>query len=279
MRHRKLISIFRRAFSEWQRDDASLLAAALAYYGLFSFVPLMMLALIILNSLFTHGILDGRVVSISQEFLGSQMPDGALELMKTASALAASFSFTIFSLGLLLFGAAGLFVNTKRALSIIWRVPDDPMPLKDTAVSYLRSYLLMAMIAFLLLVTSVFTALILPAAKHIEEMLPVHLGLLRLLTQMLSFLFVTAFFASIYKTLAGVRLSWMGVLPGSALAALLFLAGNLAIEFYVGLVNVGSAFGAAGSLVIFLVWIYYSSQIFLFGAEVVKVQSLPAPPE
>ena len=105
---------------------------------------------------------------------------------------------------------------------------------------------------------------------QIEKLLPVHL--LSLLTIIVSFSFVTLLFAATYKTLAGVRLAWHDVLPGSALAALLFALGNIFIEAYVEIVDLGSAYGAAGSLVVFLVWIYYSAQIFLFGAEWVKVQ-------
>ncbi|MCX6678664.1 MAG: YihY/virulence factor BrkB family protein [Methanothrix sp.] len=264
--------LLREAFLEWLKDDASLLAAALAYYGLFSFVPLLILTLIFINSLFQHGFLDGQVVALSQDLVGQQMPRVAGELIDRASDQAASYPFTLLSVGLLLFGAAGLFVHTKKAFHIIWKIPDNVVPLMDTVVSYLRSYLLIALVAFLLLATSIFTALLLPAGKQIEEFLPIHLGLLRFLTFLVSLSFVTLLFAATYKTLIDVKLQWREVLPGSALAALLFAAGNFCIEVYVSIVNVGSAYGAAGSLVIFLFWIYYSAQIFLFGAEVIKVQ-------
>ena len=272
MRSDQVIAFFKQAISEWLKDDASLLAAALAYYGLFSFVPLLILSLIFINSLFSYGFLDSQVVATSQDLVGQQMPEVAGELIDQAGDRAASFSFTLMSLGLLLFGAAGLFVQTKRAFGIIWKIPDNAVPLLDTVISYLRSYLLVALVAFMLLVTSLFSALLMPAAKQIEAFMPIHLGLLRLLTFVVSFLFVTFLFAATYKTLIAVKLRWREVLPGSALAALLLAAGNFCIEAYVGLVNIGSAYGAAGSLVVFLVWIYYSSQIFLFGAELIKVQ-------
>ena len=272
LRSDQVIAFFKQAISEWFKDDASLLAAALAYYGLFSFVPLLILSLIFINSLFSYGFLDSQVVATSQDLVGQQMPEVAGELIDQAGDRAASFSFTLMSLGLLLFGAAGLFVQTKRAFGIIWKISDNAVPLLDTVISYLRSYLLVALVAFMLLVTSLFSALLMPAAKQIEEFMPIHLGLLRLLTFVVSFLFVTFLFAATYKTLIAVKLRWREVLPGSALAALLLAAGNFCIEAYVGLVNIGSAYGAAGSLVVFLVWIYYSAQIFLFGAELIKVQ-------
>ena len=221
-----IIRILKESLSEWLKDDASLLAAALAYYGLFSFVPLLILSLIFINSLFSYGFLDSQVVSTSQDLVDQQMPEVAGELIDRAGDQAASFSFTLMSLGLLLFGAAGLFVQTKRALGIIWKIPDNAAPLLDTVISYLRSYLLVALVAFMLLVLSLFSALIMPAAKQIEEFMPIHLGLLRLLTFVASFLFVTFLFAATYKTLIAVKLLWREVLPGAALAALLLAAGN-----------------------------------------------------
>jgi len=124
----------------------------------------------------------------------------------------------------------------------------------------------------MLLLSSFVTAVLLPVGKQIEEQLPVHLGLLRGITFLISFLFITLLFAVTYKTLSDVALGWMDVLTGSAVTALLLAVGNFVIEIYVSLIDLGSAYGAAGSLVVFLFWIYYSAQIFLFGAELIKVQ-------
>ena len=129
-------------------------------------------------------------------------------------------------------------MQTKKAFHIIWKLPDNDTPFLDTVVSYLRSYLLIGLVAFLLLVTPVFSALLIPAVLQIEMLLPVHL--ISLLTFVVSFSFVTLLFAATYKTLAGVRLSWSDVLPGSALAALLFAIGNFCIEAYVKFANIGS---------------------------------------
>jgi membrane protein len=222
--------------------------------------------------LFQQGFLDSQVVATSQDLVGQQMPEVADDLIDRASDQASSFSFTLLNIVLLVFAAAGLFVHTRRAFRLIWKIPDRVVPLMDTIITYLHSYLLIALVAFLLLITSIFTVILLPVGKQIEEALPIHLGLLRILTFLVSFSFVSLLFAASYKTLIEVKLMWREVLPGSALAALLFAAGNFCIEAYVGIVDVGSAYGAAGSLVIFLFWIYYSAQIFLFGAEVIKVQ-------
>ena len=271
MRHWKFPEILREAISEWMKDDASLLAAALAYFGLFSFVPLLIIILIIINFLFMQGFLGGDIAQQAQHFAGQQAPRVAGEMIERATDQATSFRFTLLSVLLLILGAAGLFVQTKRAFHIIWRLPEEKIPFLDLILSYLRSFLLIALVAFLLLTTSIFTALLLPVGWQIEDLLPVHFGLLRLITNLLSFIFVTLLFAITYRTLIEVELEWGDVLTGSALAALLFTIGNFFIEIYAGIVDIGSAFGAAGSLVVFLFWIYYSAQIFLFGAEVIKV--------
>ena len=271
--------LLREALSEWIKDDASLLAAALAYYGLFSFVPLIILILTFINSLYSHGYLDGQTAEQSLDMVGQQMPSGTDVLIDQASDRAASFGFTVISLFVLLFGAAGLLVQTKRAFNIIWNRPENGRPLMETALSYFHSYLLIGLAAFLLLATSLANTILLSLARLIEEHLPVQLELLRLVTFLVSFLFVTILFAATYKTLIEVHLSWHEVIPGSALASLLFALGNLCIEAYVGLVDIASAYGAAGSLVAFLLWIYYSAQIFIFGAEVVNVQRRSSSPD
>jgi membrane protein len=265
--------IIKRAFLEWLRDDASLLAAALAYYGLFSFVPLFIIVLIFINSFILQGFLSGEMAQKAHDLAGSQAPPLASEMIDRAWDQASSFSFTLLSAGILLLAAAGLFVQTKRALRLIWRLPEKKIPLLDMILSYLRSFLLIAIVAFLLLATTVFTAVLLPLGQRIEELLPLHLGLLRLVTFFISLAFVTLLFAIIYRTLIDVKLEWRQVLPGSLLAALLVGLGNILIEIYVEFADIGSAYGAAGSLVIFLFWIYYAAQIFLFGAELIKVQT------
>ncbi len=267
-----LPDLFREAFKEWNKDDASLLAAALAYYGLFSLVPLLVILMIILNALFGYGLLGGSSLSQAQDLAGRQMPGHIGDIVNRAGDQAASYRFTLLSFLVLVLGAAGLFVQTKRAFRIIW----SQETVKETLVlgtvrSYLRSFLLIPLVAFLLLASAVVTAILLPLSRYIEDLLPVHLELLRLVTFLTSFLFVTLLFAVTYKTLSEVGLSWRDVLPGSTVTAILFVIGNFVIAVYVSISDISSAHGAAGSIVVFLFWIYYSAQIFLFGAELIKV--------
>lgn len=268
--------IFQEAFVEWRRDHASLLAAALAYYGLFSLAPLLIIILISINSLF-HQSEQGRAIAEQvQDIAGQQAPPVVGELIDQIGEQAASFNLTVLSLLILILSATGLFVQTKIAFRIIW-----PLQTKTEAVlasrlrsylmSYVLSFLLIAFISILLLASSVVTAFLMPFGKIIEDLLPIHFGLLRLITLTISLLIVTILFAVVYKTLFDVQLDWSDVISGSAMAAVFLAIGNFLIEIFVSIVNIGSLYGAAGSLLIFLFWVYYSAQIFLFGAEFIKV--------
>lgn len=276
LRMRIFLDIFQEAFSEWRRDHAALLAAALAYYGLFSLAPLLILIILSINSLF-HQSEQGRAIAEQvQDMAGQQAPPVVGELIDQIGKQAASFNLTVLSFLILIVGATGLFVQTKTAFRIIWPLKTKPEAvlasrLRSYLMSYILSFLLIAFVAILLLASSVVTAFLMPFGKIIEDLLPIQFGLLRLVTLTISLLIVTILFTVVYKTLFDVKLGWMDVISGSAMAALFLAIGNFLIEVFVSIVNIGSFYGAAGSLLIFLFWIYYSAQIFLFGAEFIKV--------
>lgn len=281
---RIFLNTFREAFEEWSRDHAALLAAALAYYGLFSIAPLLIIILISINYLFQQGDLGSSMADQVQDLAGQQAPPVVGEVIDQIGNQAASLNLTVLSFLVLLLGAAGLFVQTKTAFRIIWplqmktepsaKLSMEPMivgQLRYYLMSYGLSFLLITFVAFLLLTSSLVTAFLLPFGGMIEDLLPFRFGLLRLVTLSISLLLVTVLFAVTYKTLFDVKLSWRDVLSGSAIAAIFLAIGNFFIEIYVSIVNIGSAYGAAGSLLVFLFWTYYCAQIFLFGAEFIKV--------
>lgn len=277
MRVRIFLDIFQEAFVEWGRDHATLLAAALAYYGFFALAPLMIIILILINSLFHQSEQGQAIAQQVQDLAGQQAPPVVGELIDQIGKQAASFNLTILSFLVLILGATGLFVQTKTAFRIIWPLQTKAEAvlasrLRSYLMSYVISFLLITFVAILLLASSVVTAFLLPFGRIIEDLLPIQFGLLRLVTISISLLIVTMLFAVVYKTLFdNVQLGWRDILPGSAIAALFLAIGNFFIEIFVSIVNIGSFYGAAGSLLIFLFWIYYSAQIFLFGAEFIKV--------
>lgn len=283
--HAKIfLTTFQEAFEEWWRDHAALLAAALAYYGLFSIAPLLIIILISINYLFSQSEQGRMMADQVQDLAGQQAPPVVGDIVDQIGSQATSFNLTIFSFLVLLLGAAGLFVQAKTAFRIIWPLQTKTEAtaesmteavlvgqLRSYLMSYFLSFLLITFVAFLLLTSSLVTAFLLPLGSMVEDLLPFRVGVLRLVTLSISLLLVTVLFAVTYKTLFDVDLFWRDVLPGSAIAAIFLAIGNFIIEIYVSIVNIGSAYGAAGSLLVFLFWIYYCAQIFLFGAEFIKV--------
>ncbi len=279
MRMRIFQDIFQEAFAEWVRDHPTLLAAALAYYGLFSLAPLMIIILTSIDFLFSQSEQGRMMVQQVQDTVGQQAPPVVEEIIDQFGNQAASFKLTLISFIFLLLGAAGLFVHTKAAFRIIWPLqtkakkrPAFAGRLESFLMTYVISFLMITFVGALLLASSIVTAFLLPFGKIVEVLLPIQFGLLRLVTLSISLLLVTALFAVTYKTLFDVQLGWREILPGSTIAAIFLAIGNYLIEIYVSIINMDSVYGAAGSLLIFLIWVYFSAQIFLFGAEFIKVQ-------
>jgi membrane protein len=272
MDFKNAIRILEDIFHEWDRDNVPIYAAAIAYYALFSLVPLLILFLLFINMLFRSEPMGQEIVAQVQRLTGLQDAQFLGDLIEQAAERASSFKFTFFSCLLLLFGATGLFVHTKRALRSIWHLEGRIEPtLLAAARSYLLSILLIALVGFSLLLLASLTAIVLPLAGMIEQHLPLQLGLLKILTYLFSFFTVALLFAVTYLALSEGKLAWQDVISGSLAAALLFAIGNFLVETYVSAVDIASAYGAAASLVIFLLWVYCSAQIFLFGAELIKV--------
>jgi membrane protein len=266
------IQILKDIFHQWDGDNVPIFAAAIAYYALFSLVPLLILFLLFINMLFRSEPMGQEIVAQAQRMTGLQDAQFLGEIIEQAAERASSFKFTFFSFLLLLFGATGLFVHTKRALQSIWGLEARIEPtLLAAARSYLLSILLIAMVGFSLFLLSSITTIILPLAGMVEQHLPLQLGLLKILTYLLSFSTVAFLFTVTYLALSEGKLAWRDVIPGAIAASLLFAIGNFLVETYVSAVDIASAYGAAASLVIFLLWVYCSAQIFLFGAELIKV--------
>jgi membrane protein len=276
MDFKRVVRILEEIIHLWDRDNVPLYAAAIAYYALFSLVPLLILFLLFINMTFRSEPMGEQIVAQVQRTTGLQDAQFLGEMIEQAAERASSFKFTFFSFLLLLFGATGLFVHTKRALQSIWQLEPRIEPtLLAAARSYLLSILLIALVGFSLTLLSSITAIVLPLAGMIEQHLPLQLGLLKILTYLISFSTIALLFAVTYLALSEGKLAWRDVIPGSLAAALLFAIGNLLVETYVSAVDIASAYGAAASLVIFLLWVYCSAQIFLFGAELIKVTKFP----
>ena len=265
----------KESFGEWNKDNASLLAAGLAYYSLFSISPLVIMLVVLVGIILGPQASQGDIVEAMSGFVGPQVAAMIEDAIRNVSNPASSLTATVIAFALIFFGATGLFLQTKRGLGIIFGAGNKDGVVVGTIKSYVKSFLLIAVVGFLLLLAGIMTAVLSSTGRYMKpymnQFLPFDVGLLQIINLVVFLVFVTILFAFTYKTLSGVKLFWRDVLPGAALAALLFAAGNILLQLYVENIAVGSVYGAASTLVVALFWIYYSAQIFFFGAEFVKV--------
>jgi membrane protein len=269
--------VLKEAGTAWWDDKAPRMGAALAYYSVFSLAPLLLIAIGIAGLVFGEQAAQGEILGQIKDTVGVTAAGAIEDVLKSAAGQTGTLA-TVVGLAVLLFGASGVFVELQDALNTIWKVVPKPgLGVWDTVRSRLLSFAVVLGTGFLLLVSLVLSAgleALSGALRPLTEHLPGEAWLWRLLNFGLAFVVITVLFAMIYKILPDAEIGWRDVWTGAALAALLFAVGKYAIGLYLGRGGVASAFGAAGSLVVVLVWVYYSAQILLFGAEFTRAHSL-----
>jgi membrane protein len=249
-------------------DEALTRGASVAYFSIFSIAPLIVLAIAVAGAVFGDEAASGAVVSQLRGLLGDDGAQAVQAMIEKAQDEQSGTLAGLLSIGTLLFAASGTFGALQSALNAVWKTETpDSGGLSALVRAKLAAIGLVAATAFLLLVSLVASAGISAVGTWITGALPGGEVLLHAIELGVSFILLTALFAAIYKVLPDRRLTWHDVLIGAAATASLFMIGKLAIGLYLGHAAVGSAFGAAGSLVVVLVWVYYSSLIFLLGAE------------
>jgi membrane protein len=256
------------AAASWVDDHAQSMGAALAYYTMFSIAPLLLIVISIAGLLFGVEAARGEIAGQLEAMMGQQGAEAVQGLLKSVSEPSESLSATLIGGVLLLIGATTVFGELQSALDRIWRAPKRHI---GGVWSMLRARLLsfgMIMgIGFLLMVSLVASAALAAMGKWWGLMFADWALLANALNLIVSFGFTTTVFAMIYKIMPYASVAWSDVWIGAAVTSLLFTIGKFLIGLYIGQSGVSSAFGAAGSLVMVLVWVYYSAQIFLMGAE------------
>jgi len=252
----------------WQRDYAASMGAALSYYTIFSIAPLLVIVIAIAGLAFGEKAASGAIFEQMRGMVGDSGANAIQGLVASASRPATSIFAAVTGLVTLVLGATTVLGELQTALDRIWRAP--PPQQKgwwQLLRSRVLSFSMILVIGFLLLVSLVLSAAIVAIGDWWGPWFGRMRWLLEALNFVVSFIVVTALFAMIYKMLPRVRIAWRDVWIGAAVTALLFTAGKFLIGLYIGKSGVSSGFGAAGSVVVLLVWVYYSAQIFLLGAE------------
>jgi membrane protein len=261
--------LIRKSVTAWLDDYAPSMGAALAYYTLFSLAPLLIIAIAVAGLVFGQDAARGEIVAQIQGLIGREGAIAVQGLLKSASAPAQDILATAVSIVTLVIGATTVFAELQSDLDRIWRVP---APARVNGIwSFVRSRLLsfglVLGLGFLLLVSLVVSAAIAAFGKWSYGFFEGRAAYLHTLNFGISFAITTALFALIFKLMPRASIAWRDVWVGAGVTSLLFEIGKLLIGLYLGTTSVASGFGAAGSLVVLLLWVYFSAQVFLLGAE------------
>jgi membrane protein len=273
---KELLELLKETVSEWLSDKAPRLGASLAFYTLLSLAPLLIVIVAVASLVYGQEAARGQLVWQIQDLVG---PDGAKAiqgLIQDAYRPGTGMVASLLGLLTLAFGASSVVVELRDALNTIWHVAPDPRNTGFASIFRLAkerfySFGLILGVGFLLLVSLVLNAWIAAMGSFFGSFLPTPELLLHIATFFFSFFVITFLFAAIYKLLPDVHLRWSDVVIGSSVTSLLFTIGKQLIGLYLGKASFGSTYGAAGSLVIVLVWVYYSAMLFFLGAEFTKV--------
>ncbi len=264
--------VLKQTSSEWLDDHAARLGAALAFYSVLSLAPLLVIVLAIAALVFGEEAARGQLVAQIEDMVGTEGARAIQEIIAHAQKPEAGILATVLGVVTLLFGAAGVFGQLQDALNTIWEIQSKPgRGIWGFLKARFFSFAMVLGTGFLLLVSLVLSAALAALGKYMTDALPGLGPVWQVVNFGVSFGVITLLFALIFKVVPDVIIAWKDVWVGAALTALLFTLGKFLLGLYLGRSSVGSAYGAAGSLVVLVVWIYYSAQILFFGAEFTQV--------
>jgi membrane protein len=273
------ISLLKQTFSEWLDDKVPQLGAALAYYTVFSLAPLVLLLLAIVGFVFRNDPAGAwqKVTEQMSYFLDKSAIDVVQGIAQKASQPNKGVLATSIGILLALFGASGVFGQLQDALNTIWGVKTKPgIGIMGFIRSRFLSFAMVAGVCFLLLVSLVLESLLKSFSHYVQAMLPGGIVIALVVYSIFDLAVVVLLFASIFKFLPDMKIQWRDVWIGAVMTAIFFAIGKWALGLYLGSGTAASAYGAASSLITLLLWIYYSSQILLFGAEFTQVYAARA---
>jgi membrane protein len=270
---RAIQTLLKETCFDWYADRGPRLGAALAFYTLFSLAPLLIIITAIAALAYGEEVAHTQIMRQIEELIGGEGAKAIRSIIENASRPSSGVVATLIGLATLLFGATVVFSELQDALNTIWDIP--PKPERGMVIGIIRdrflSFTMVLSIGFLLLASMLANTILTAIVQNFGDLLPGQGLFLRLANFFLFLGIVTLLFAMIYKVLPDTTIAWGDVVMGAIATSLLFAIGKFLIGLYLVYSSVVSAYGAAGSLVVVLVWVYYSAQIFYFGAEFTKV--------
>ncbi|MDB5033275.1 MAG: ribonuclease [Chlorobi bacterium] len=272
MKLKNLWEMIKSTAVEWDKDKCPRLGAALSYYTLFSLAPVLVIAIAIAGMLFGDEAARGQIVEQLRGLVGVEGAKAVQTMLENARHPSDSIIATIIGFVTLLVGATGAFVELQDSLNTIWDVMAKPgRGIMGLLKDRLLSFGIVIGVGFLLLVSLVLSAALTALGTYLGNSFAGSALIWQGVNQVISFGVITLLFAMIYKILPDVELDWKDVWIGACVTSVLFTIGKFLIGLYLGNSSIASTYGAAGSVVVLLVWVYYTSQILLFGAEFTQV--------
>ena len=272
MNLRKIGRLLQETFKEWQADKASRIAAALAYYTVFSISPLLVIAVAIAGAFFGQQAAQEQIAEQLTELVGKDGVQPILLALNNMAQPKIRGVASLISIGVLILGASGMFAQLQDALNTVWKVKPQPgqgiLPFIRKRIS---SFLMVLAIGFLLLLSLIISTVVSAMTRYSSDFLDSSTIAWGKLDFFISLGLITFLFCLMFKYVPDVKIAWKDVVVGSVITSLLFLFGKFLLGMYLSTGSLGSAYGAAGSLIVFLAWVYYSAQIILLGAEFTQV--------
>ena len=267
-----ILRTFKAAARAWWDDDCTRLGASLSFYTLFAIGPVLLAATAIAGMVFGAEAVEGEIVAQLDHLVGREGALAVQNLLQAAAQRPSGFIATLTGAITFLLASTGAFLELQVALNTIWRVKPRPgRYVYAFVMDRLRSFGLVVAIGFLLLVSLAVTAALAAFNAWLFKVSPANAMLWNVINTLVSIVVTTGLFAMLFRFLPDVRLRWRDVTTGAVVTSLLFTIGQQVIGWYLGQSAIVSSYGAAGSLMILLLWVYYSCQILLFGAEFTRV--------
>jgi membrane protein len=269
---RKAARLFKSAAVEWNNDNAPRLGASLSYYTIFSLAPVLLMVIAVASLVLGAKAAQGKIVEQLSGLLGADAAKAIQTMLQQASRRGGGVLATVIGFVTLIVGATGVMIELQDALNTVWKVVVKPgRGLKGIIRDRLLSFGIVLGFGFLLLVSLVLSAAVAVVDTWIGAFIPGWVAVGYVLSYGISLGLVALVLAAIFKILPDAKIAWRDVWTGALVTSLLFHVGKFGISLYISKASVASTFGAAGSLAVLLVWVYYSSQIVLFGAEFTRV--------
>ncbi len=266
------IGLLKDTYNKWSDHEAPRLGASVAFYTLLSFAPLLILIAAVIALVFTKDAAHKALVDQARQMIGDRGASTVESLLANAQKPSSGILASIVAFVTLLFGASSVFTELHYALNLIWDAkPQASSGWMDMIKDRLFSFGMVLSIGFLLLASLILSAGLAFVGKFFGQLVPIPPAVLEAVNFVVSFVVITVLFGLMFKFVPAVHIAWRDVIIGAIGTALLFTIGKFLLGLYLGKASVGSAYGAAGSLVAIIVWVYYSAQIFFFGAEFTRV--------